>query len=175
MSEEEKKETFREAKILEVLNHPNIIRFKEVYKTKKGQLCIVMDYADGKWHFWKLSTAYRRWSCTDDQKVPRQRRVFLWRHCIKLVYLDLLVFEAYSRSKDSASWLEESEYLSDFLRHCKTWRLWNSQSSSINGGSRINNSGNSLLSESRNHWKCSLQFQKRHVVTGCFALWNVCS
>jgi serine/threonine protein kinase len=48
MSEEEKKETFREAKILEVLNHPNIIRFKEVYKTKKGQLCIVMDFADGK-------------------------------------------------------------------------------------------------------------------------------
>lgn len=47
MKEEEKKETFREAKILEVLNHPNIIRFKEVYKTKKGQLCIVMDYADG--------------------------------------------------------------------------------------------------------------------------------
>jgi NIMA (never in mitosis gene a)-related kinase len=47
MSEEEKKETFRESKILEVLNHPNIIRFKEVYKTKKGQLCIVMDYADG--------------------------------------------------------------------------------------------------------------------------------
>lgn len=32
---------------MEVLNHPNIIRFKEVYKTKKGQLCIVMDYADG--------------------------------------------------------------------------------------------------------------------------------
>lgn len=48
MSEEEKRETFRESKILEVLNHPNIIRFKEVYKTKKGQLCIVMDYADGK-------------------------------------------------------------------------------------------------------------------------------
>ena len=26
---------------------PNIVRFKEVYKTKKGKLCIVMDYADG--------------------------------------------------------------------------------------------------------------------------------
>lgn len=48
MSEEDKSSTFREAKILEVLNHPNIIRFKEVYKTKAGQLCIVMDYADGK-------------------------------------------------------------------------------------------------------------------------------
>ncbi len=47
MSEEEKKDTIKEAKILEVLNHPNIIRFKEVYKTKKGQLCIVMDFADG--------------------------------------------------------------------------------------------------------------------------------
>ena len=34
-------------KILEVLNHPNIVRFREVYKTKKGKLCIVMDFADG--------------------------------------------------------------------------------------------------------------------------------
>jgi NIMA (never in mitosis gene a)-related kinase len=47
MSEEERNETKRESKILEVLNHPNIIRFREVYHTKKGQLCIVMDYADG--------------------------------------------------------------------------------------------------------------------------------
>jgi len=49
MSEEEKNETFRESNNKELLNHPNIIRFKEVYKTKKGQLCIVMDYADGRW------------------------------------------------------------------------------------------------------------------------------
>jgi NIMA (never in mitosis gene a)-related kinase len=47
MSEQEKRETLFEAKILEVLNHPNIVRFREVYKTKKGKLCIVMDYADG--------------------------------------------------------------------------------------------------------------------------------
>ena len=48
MSEEERRLTLRKAKILEVLNHPNIIRFREVYKKKAGQLCIVMDYADGK-------------------------------------------------------------------------------------------------------------------------------
>jgi NIMA (never in mitosis gene a)-related kinase len=47
MTDEERSETLREAKILEVLNHPNIVRFREVYKTKKGKLCIVMDYADG--------------------------------------------------------------------------------------------------------------------------------
>jgi NIMA (never in mitosis gene a)-related kinase len=47
MAEDERRETLREAKILEVLNHPNIVRFREVYKTKKGKLCIVMDYADG--------------------------------------------------------------------------------------------------------------------------------
>ena len=46
MSEEERRETLNEARILEVLNHPNITRFREVYKTKKGKLCIVMDYAD---------------------------------------------------------------------------------------------------------------------------------
>ena len=29
------------------MKHPNIVRFREVYKTKAGKLCIVMDYADG--------------------------------------------------------------------------------------------------------------------------------
>lgn len=47
MDESERKATLREAKILEVLNHPNIVGFKEVYKTKKGVLCIVMEYCDG--------------------------------------------------------------------------------------------------------------------------------
>jgi len=47
MSEAEKKEMIREAKILEALIHPNIICFREVYRTKKGKLCIVMDYAEG--------------------------------------------------------------------------------------------------------------------------------
>ena len=47
MSSEERTSTLREAKILEILNHPGIIRFREVYKTSGGQLCIVMDYADG--------------------------------------------------------------------------------------------------------------------------------
>ena len=48
MNPQEKADTFKEARILEVLSHPNIIRFKEVYTTKKGKLCIAMDYADGK-------------------------------------------------------------------------------------------------------------------------------
>jgi NIMA (never in mitosis gene a)-related kinase len=47
MSEDEKKNCVKEAKILEKMNHPNIIRFREVFKTKSGKLCIVMDYADG--------------------------------------------------------------------------------------------------------------------------------
>lgn len=47
MSKEERDETIKEAKILEVLKHPNIVKFKEVFKTKKGKLCIVMDFADG--------------------------------------------------------------------------------------------------------------------------------
>jgi len=46
MSKEEKAETIKEAKILEILAHPNIVKFREVYKTKKDRLCIVMEYAD---------------------------------------------------------------------------------------------------------------------------------
>lgn len=48
MPEKEKRETVQEAKLLEALGHPNIVQFIEVYKTKRGKLCIIMDYADGK-------------------------------------------------------------------------------------------------------------------------------
>lgn len=37
MSEEERKETKKEARILEALRHPNIVKFREVYNTKKGK------------------------------------------------------------------------------------------------------------------------------------------
>ena len=47
MSEKEKRETVQEAKLLEALRHPNIVTFIEVYKTKRGKLCIIMDFADG--------------------------------------------------------------------------------------------------------------------------------
>ncbi len=54
MTESEKKETLKEARVLEAFNHPNIVRFREVYKTKRGKLCIVMDYADGNFSNFKL-------------------------------------------------------------------------------------------------------------------------
>lgn len=47
MPDNEKRETIKEAKILEALIHPNIVKFREVYRTRRGKLCIVMDFADG--------------------------------------------------------------------------------------------------------------------------------
>ena len=47
MSEEDKQEAITESRIHEKLNHPNIIKFKEVFLEKKTRLNIVMDYADG--------------------------------------------------------------------------------------------------------------------------------
>ena len=49
MNEDEKKDAFIEATILEKLEHPNIIKFKETFMMKKPKhsLCIVMEYADG--------------------------------------------------------------------------------------------------------------------------------
>lgn len=46
MDDEDRKLCFKEAKILQVLDHQNITKFHEVYKTKKGSLHIVMEYAD---------------------------------------------------------------------------------------------------------------------------------
>lgn len=54
MSDEEKQNTYREAKILEQLSHPGIIHFREIYKNSAGELCIVMDYADGKYFKFKI-------------------------------------------------------------------------------------------------------------------------
>ena len=47
MSDKEKREVIQEAKLLEALDHPNIVKFIDVYRTKKGNMCIVMDFADG--------------------------------------------------------------------------------------------------------------------------------
>jgi len=47
MTDQEKSECIKEAKILASLKHENIINFRNYYKTRKGKLCIVMDYADG--------------------------------------------------------------------------------------------------------------------------------
>ena len=47
MSREDEIESLKEAKIMRKLDHPNIVRFKEVYRTKLHKLNIVMEYADG--------------------------------------------------------------------------------------------------------------------------------
>jgi NIMA (never in mitosis gene a)-related kinase len=47
MSKAEREDTVKEARILEFLKHPNIVNFREVYTTKGGKLCIVMEHADG--------------------------------------------------------------------------------------------------------------------------------
>ncbi|CAD8091256.1 unnamed protein product [Paramecium sonneborni] len=46
MTEKEKIETYREFKVLQQLQHPNIIKFRDVYLTTSGKLCIIMEYAD---------------------------------------------------------------------------------------------------------------------------------
>mmetsp|Transcript_75245 Transcript_75245/g.156730 ORF Transcript_75245/g.156730 Transcript_75245/m.156730 type:complete len:480 (-) Transcript_75245:197-1636(-) len=47
MTKKEKEEAVKEAMLLKRMDHKNIVRFQEVFMTRKGRLCIVMDYADG--------------------------------------------------------------------------------------------------------------------------------
>ncbi|CAD8079658.1 unnamed protein product [Paramecium sonneborni] len=46
MTEKERIETYREFKVLQQLQHPNIIKFRDVYLTTSGKLCIIMEFAD---------------------------------------------------------------------------------------------------------------------------------
>jgi NIMA (never in mitosis gene a)-related kinase len=47
MNDSQKRESYHEAKIMSAFDHPNIIRFRDIYATNTGKLNIVMDYADG--------------------------------------------------------------------------------------------------------------------------------
>ena len=47
MNKADSDRTLREALILSELSHPNIIKFKEVYRMDDSKLKIIMEYADG--------------------------------------------------------------------------------------------------------------------------------
>jgi len=47
MDPKDRNEAVKEALFLKKMEHGNIIQFYEVFMTKKGRLCIVMEYADG--------------------------------------------------------------------------------------------------------------------------------
>ena len=47
MTPREIEEIKREASILKVLKHPNIITFRDIFMNNRNRVCIAMDYADG--------------------------------------------------------------------------------------------------------------------------------
>jgi len=57
MKKSEIEDIKKEAEILKVLIHPNIIRFRDIYMNKKLKLCIVMDYADAGDLYSKIENA----------------------------------------------------------------------------------------------------------------------
>lgn len=46
MDTKEKDSCLREAKILEILQHKHIVGYHDVFKTRSGKLCIVMEYCE---------------------------------------------------------------------------------------------------------------------------------
>lgn len=45
LSPEQQEIAMREAQLHALVQHPNIIAFKEIYHTTKDKLCIIMEYA----------------------------------------------------------------------------------------------------------------------------------
>lgn len=84
MTDDEKKEAYLEAKILERLDHSNIIKFVEVFITRKNRytLNIVMDYADGILIFY-----IRRRSSIKNKRT--KRKTFLRKLNFGLVHPDM--------------------------------------------------------------------------------------
>ena len=48
LSKSERQDIINEAKVMEHVRHPNLVRFYEFFEEKSsGKMCIVMDFADG--------------------------------------------------------------------------------------------------------------------------------
>lgn len=45
----EREGALREAQLHRLLEHPNIVQFKELYQTTGDKLCIIMEYAEGNY------------------------------------------------------------------------------------------------------------------------------
>ncbi len=45
----EKENALREAQLHSLLQHQNIVQFRELYQTTGDKLCIIMQYAEGSW------------------------------------------------------------------------------------------------------------------------------
>ena len=98
-SPEAKQATYREARIIEALRHPNIVGFKEVYMNKKEHLNIVMEYCDDgdlQQKIWAMSRANK------DKESPdhfTEDQILIWftqiclgvKHCHdrKIIHRDL--------------------------------------------------------------------------------------
>lgn len=71
MDNDEKKLAVMEGRILQVLDHPNITAFKEVYQTSKKKLCIVMEFCDAG-SLDKLIEGYKQQEC-EDKYIPEEK------------------------------------------------------------------------------------------------------
>ncbi len=92
----------KEAKILEILSrHPNIVTFREVYKTKLGKLCIVMDYVDGGDLLQKVQQQVMQNRASNRMEYINEEQILNWftqiclalKHCHdrKIIHRDLKV------------------------------------------------------------------------------------
>ena len=183
MSEKEKKETLQEARLLEAFSHPNIVTFIEVFKTKRGKLCIIMDYCDGKSsqislmavcyvmldcflivNFWFI----RWWSLEKSQGLTRSA---IFRSPNPgLVYINLPRHETYPWSKSYPSWFEGSKYLLDEERIRDDWRSGNCKGAFSDTVESSNMCRYTVLSVSRDRVVTTLHFQYRCMVHGCHAI-----
>eukprot|EP00826_Nyctotherus_ovalis_P010347 TRINITY_DN12738_c0_g1_i2.p1 TRINITY_DN12738_c0_g1~~TRINITY_DN12738_c0_g1_i2.p1 ORF type:complete len:204 (+),score=21.15 TRINITY_DN12738_c0_g1_i2:119-730(+) len=146
MPEEAKRDALKEGKIMESLTHPNIIKFREVYKTKKGNLCLVMDYADG--------VSSRANSC---RRRPGPAHCFCQRQALprkpdtRLVHSNRTRAETLSREEDTASGFEGKECVPNEEELREAGGFWDSEDAEEHDGEGANDHRNSVLSLARNY------------------------
>ena len=65
--------SLREAEMLRGLKHPNIVKYIDQFSLSDGRLCIVQEFADGKWTSFFIKRCCRRRLVLKDEEEPWQR------------------------------------------------------------------------------------------------------
>ena len=69
MSYEERIKARDEARILQVLNHPNIVMFKDVFRDKRSKLNLVMEYCDDSDLYDKIQQKRREGTTFTEEEI----------------------------------------------------------------------------------------------------------
>lgn len=106
----EKENALREAQLHSLLQHPNIVQFRELYQTTGDKLCIIMQYAEGSWPATQGETQ-KNLSRIRMERLYHSLQYFQFFHRSAQAFQKFTLSKNRNRQKDNPSRSKDSQHL----------------------------------------------------------------